>query len=114
LSFFFAGAGCLQGGGTELLSLLLLPLTIINPPRNQNFLQSWKLHQKPPNCFFLVRSCENTQKGEDNDKEEETDMSLIRGSHKHQTLKWKLWQQTNKNPELFVVRSCEKNTKKGR
>jgi hypothetical protein len=113
LSFFFAGAGCLQGGGTELLLLLLLPLTIIIPPRNQNFLQSWKLHQNTPNGFF-VRSCEKTQKGEDDDKEEETDMSLIRRSQKHQTLKWKLWQQTNKNPELFVVTSCEKNTKKGR
>jgi hypothetical protein len=69
---------------------------------------------KNPKLFFFVRSCEKTQKGEDDDKEEETDMSLIRGSHQHQTLIWKLWQQTNKNPELFVVRSCEKNTEKGR
>ncbi len=67
---------------------------------------------KNPKLFFFVRSCEKTQKGEDDGKEEETDMSLIRGSHKHQTLKWKLWQQTNKNPELFVVRSCEKTRKK--
>jgi hypothetical protein len=68
---------------------------------------------KNPKLFFFVRSCEKTQKGEVDDKEE-TDMGLIRGSHNHQTLKWKLWQQTNKNPELFVVPSCEKNTKKGR